>query len=139
MGHLWKRLDDFHHALGQAFPQPEQAEAAWIDSFERTLGRFSFAWVAEQDGEVRAFLLARLKRSSAFLSGVLVGEISDLYVDDSLRAQGVGAQLVELAVKHLHTQGVHSIEVQVLNGNDDGLVFWEKLGFIPELTQLRLK
>jgi ribosomal protein S18 acetylase RimI-like enzyme len=135
---LWTQYDSYHHSLGLAFPQPELAAAAWRASFERTLGRFSYLWVAEKDGFVAGFLLARLKRTPAFLGGVLVGEISDLYVSDSLRGQKVGSRLAVMAVDALRAQQVHSIEVQVLQRNTCALAFWQKQGFDAELTQVRL-
>ncbi len=138
-GELWTRLDAYHRSLGLAFAAPDEAAAAWIASFERTLGRFSFLWVAECQGRVGAFLLARLKRTPAFLGGVLIGEISDLYVAESLRGQKAATRLAELALAHLRSLQVHSIEVQVLQGNAGGLAFWQSLGFRPELVQLRLR
>lgn len=136
VGDLWARLDSFHRSLGLAFPEPQGAVQAWLDSFERTLGRFSFAWVAEVDGQICAFLLARVKRTPAYLGGVMVGEISDLYVDEALRGQRVGARLADMAVEHLQSLKVHSIEVQVLQKNDGALAFWQEMGFRPELVQL---
>jgi ribosomal protein S18 acetylase RimI-like enzyme len=135
---LWTQYDSYHHSLGLAFPQPEQAAAAWRASFERTLGRFSYVWVAEKDSIVAGFLLARLKRTPAFLGGVLIGEISDLYVSDSLRGQKVGSRLAAAAIETLRAQRVHSIEVQVLQRNTGALAFWQKQGFGVELTQVRL-
>jgi ribosomal protein S18 acetylase RimI-like enzyme len=135
---LWMQYDSYHHSLGLAFPQPELAAAAWRASFERTLGRFSYVWVAEKDGIVAGFLLARLKRTPAFLGGVLVGEISDLYVSDSLRRQKVGSRLAAAAIETLRAQRVHSIEVQVLQRNTGAMAFWQEQGFNAELTQFRL-
>ncbi len=139
VGRLWAKLDAFHRSLGLSFPQPEQAERAWLDSFERSLGRFSFVWVGEVDGSICAFLLARLKRVPAYLGGAMVGEISDLYVAEGLRGQKVGARLSAMAVEHLLSLNVQSIEVQVLEHNQGALSFWQEMGFQPELIQLRRK
>jgi GNAT superfamily N-acetyltransferase len=135
---LWVHLDNFHHELGLPFPAVEDGGTAWAASFERTLGRFSFLWVAEQEGEVCAFLLARLKRLPATLGGMLVGEISDLYVEEGLRGQKVGARLAGLAIERLRRENAHSIEVQVIWQNEEALAFWQAQGFQPELAQLRL-
>ncbi len=135
---LWVQYDSYHRSLGLAFPEPEQAASAWRASFERTLGRFSFVWVADQDGSICAFLLARLKRTPAFLGGVLVGEISDLFVAETLRGHKVGSRLAAAAVASLRSLQVHSIEVQVLQRNAVALAFWQELGFEAELTQFRL-
>lgn len=135
---LWGKLDSFHRQLGLAFPEAEEPQQAWIKSIQRTLGRFSFVWLAEQDGIPRAFLMGRYKRLPETLGGVFVGEISDLYVDESLRGQQVGARLVELAVANFRELDVHSIEVQIMAANEDALDFWYKHGFKDELTQVRM-
>jgi len=139
VSNLWEKYTDYHRRLGLVFIGPLEASSAWVNSFERTLGRFSFLWVAVGDGNIQAFLLARLKRIPAYLGGVMVGEISDLYVDESFRHLGLGTQLVRTATNFLKSQGVHSIEVQILTDNDGALTFWRKFGFQDELIQLRLK
>lgn len=134
---LWGELDAFHRELGFAFPEVDNANEKWIASFARTLGRFSFIWLAEKDEKIVAFLLARIKQSPAHLGNVQVGEISDLYVGEKLRKAGVGAQLVKLAMQMFDELEVHSVEVQILAGNDLGLDFWQKQGFGPDLSQVR--
>lgn len=137
LSELWTRLDDFHRSLGLTFPHTSDRGEKWLNSFSRTLGRFSFVWLTEKSGVPSAFLMARVKQSPLFLGGVQVGEISDLFVDESLRGAGVGAKLTELAMKKFSDLGVHSVEVQVLIGNEAGLDFWVKQGFEKDLTLVR--
>ena len=139
VSNLWGKYMDYHHGLGLAFEGPPDASSAWLNSFERTLGRFSFLWVAVGDGNILGFLLARLKRTPSYLGGVMVGEISDLYVDQTFRHLGLGMLLVRTATNYLKSQGVPSIEVQVLMNNEGALTFWRKFGFRDELILLRLK
>ncbi|MEX2160779.1 MAG: GNAT family N-acetyltransferase [Anaerolineales bacterium] len=134
VGTAWSHLQEFHQGLGLAFPVDSEK---WLASFQRTLGRFSFLWVVGEAGKPVAFLLARVKQSPAFLGGMQVGEISDLYVDESLRGSGAGTQLVEAAMRKLQELGVHSVEVQIQAGNEAGLDFWIKQGFKPDLTLVR--
>jgi GNAT superfamily N-acetyltransferase len=134
---LWQRLDDYHRSLGLAFPHVDKAAEIWADSFRRTLGRFSFLWLAEQGGVAHGFLMARVKQSPAYLGGLQVGEISDLYVSDELRGGGVASQLVAAALTKFRELGVHSVEVQVQAGNDGGLDFWRKRDFKTDLTLVR--
>lgn len=136
-GAAWFNLQEFHRSLGLAFPLPEDAAQKWLDSFQRTLGRFSFLWVIGPTSQVSAFLLARVKQSPAFLGAVQIGDISDLHVDESLRGSGAGTQLVEAAMHKFQELGVHSVEVQVQAGNDAGLQFWRKQGFHQDLTLVR--
>ena len=117
---LWGQLDRFHHELGMAFPKIQEADKKWQSSFERTLGRFSFLWVAELNSEISAFLLARIKQSPAYLGGLQVGEISDLYVAEEFRGQQIAEQLVSEALQKLQGLDLHSLEVQIQAGNDLG-------------------
>lgn len=136
-GAAWVKLQDLHRSLGLAFPLPANAAQIWLDSFQRTLGRFSFLWVVGELGTVGAFLLARMKQSPAFLGAVQVGEISDLYVDERLRGSGAGTRLVDTAMRKFQELGLHSVEVQVQAGNEAGLEFWLKQGFHNDLTLVR--
>lgn len=137
VGATWTKLQEFHRSLGLDFPLPADASQKWLDSFKRTLGRFSFLWVVGLTGQVDAFLLARVKQSPAFLGRVQVGEISDLYVDESLRGSGAGTRLVETAMRKFEELGLHSVEVQVQARNAAGLEFWVKQGFHQDLTLVR--
>jgi len=136
---LWHRLDAYHRGLGLAFPESQGAAEKWLASFKRTLGRFSFLWLAEVGGTAKAFLLARVKQSPPFLGSVQVGEISDLYVDEGLRGSGIGVRLVKIALKKFSELKVHSVEVQILARNDSGLDFWIKQGFERDLTLVRMR
>lgn len=134
---LWSELNTFHHSIGLQFPEGAEAGAEWVASFERTLGRFSFLWVAELEGSIQGFLLARLKRTPGYLGGVLVGEISDLYVSDEMRGMGAGKDLVATAFNELTKHDVHSIEVQVMIQNTNGLEFWKSMGFREDVLLVR--
>lgn len=134
---LWQQLDAYHRTLGLAFPIVEDAPQKWADSFQRTLGRFSFLWLAEQGGQPVGFLMARLKQSPAYLGAKQIGEISDLYVDPAARGGGVAAELVQAGMQKFAELNVHSVEVQIQAGNDRGLDFWHKHGFATDLTLVR--
>ena len=137
VGQLWNELNDYHHTVGLNFPAGDSVVEEWISSFERTLDRFSFLWVAEQKSVVRGFLLGRLKRTPAYLGGVMVGEISDLYLGEDLRGQGAGRQLVDAAVEKFEELNIHSIEVQIMAQNSAGLAFWKSLGFQNDVILVR--
>jgi ribosomal protein S18 acetylase RimI-like enzyme len=137
VGLLWCKLNNYHQSIGMHFQTDDSSVGSWLDSFTRTLGRFSFLWVAEQEGQVSAFLLGRLKKTPAYLGGVMVGEISDLYVSDDLRGQGIGKQLVSTAMQHFKNQSIHSVEVQIMSQNASGLAFWNSLGFQKDVILVR--
>jgi ribosomal protein S18 acetylase RimI-like enzyme len=64
--------------------------------------------------------------------------LSDIWIAEYARRLGVGEKLTQLAFDWLREQDVHSIELQVLEGNELGHNFFKRLGFSPELRQYRL-
>ena len=135
---MYEKLNTYFYEVGYLLPHPENVGDAWLDSFRRTRGRFSNVFVAEREGRLLGFILCRLKRLPTHMGGLLVGEVSDVWVETEARRSGAGEALVRAGLEWLHAQGVHSVEVQVLSENEGGLRFFESLGFKLELRALRL-
>ena len=93
---------------------------------------------AELDGGVVGFMLCRLKRVPAYMGGVLVGELSDMWIDSHARRMGIGDKLSRLAMEWMRSQGAHSIEIQVLRDNEASWKLYERMGFQLEFRVGRL-
>lgn len=91
------------------------------------------------DGGLDGFLTAQIKRLPPHLAAdrPKVGFISELFVRPDARRRGTGRALVEAAFDWFRRADVGSIELHVLVGNAGGRRFWEGLGFVPELLQMR--
>lgn len=134
----YEKLDALFRELNLHLPKPDDVGQAWLDSFQRTLGRFSNLWVAELDGEVVAFLLARVKRAPPFMGGVMVGELADEWVEPHARRMGIADKLCRFGFEWLREMEVHSVEIRILKGNHASWAMLEPMGFTPELTQYRV-
>jgi ribosomal protein S18 acetylase RimI-like enzyme len=135
---MYALLNDYFYRLGYRLPHPEDVGAAWLDSFRRTLGRFSNVFIAEVDGKVVGFILCRIKRVPQYMGGVLVGELSDMWILAEARRMGIGDQLSRLALDWLRAQGTHSVEIQVLRDNEASWKLYERMGFQYEFRAARL-
>lgn len=138
VGQMYLRLDAHYRQFSYHFPPVANAGELWLESFRRTLGRFSVLLVAELDGKLAGFTLGRLKRTPPYLGGHLAGEISDVWVEPAARGHGLGEALNLAAIEWLRQNGAHTVEAQVLFGNEPIWYLYEKLGFAPELRQVRL-
>jgi ribosomal protein S18 acetylase RimI-like enzyme len=110
----------------------------WLESFRRTLGRFSNIFIAELDGVVAGFMLCRIKRVPQYMGGVLVGELSDMWIIPEARRLGIGDKLSRLALDWLKAQSTHSVEIQVLKDNDASWKLYDRMGFQLEFRVARL-
>ena len=135
---MYAQLDEYLRGLTVKLPLPEDVGQVWLDSFERTLGKFSMLHIAEVDGEVVGFMLSRVLRVPPHYGGVLVGELTDMYIDPQARRMGIGHELSRLAINWLRDQGVHSVESQSVDGNEGSWRLYEKMGFYLELRQVRM-
>ncbi len=135
---FYTKLNEFFYQVGYRLPHPQNVGEVWLDSFRRTLGRFSRVDVAEIDGCVVGFMLCRIKRVPAYMGGVLVGELSDMWIEPEARRLGIGDKLSRLALNWLRQQGVHSVEIQVLRDNEASWKLYERMGFKLEFRVGRL-
>jgi ribosomal protein S18 acetylase RimI-like enzyme len=135
---MYTLLNDHFYKTGYRLPRPENVAQAWLESFQRTLGRFSQSYIAEIDGRVAGFILCRVKRVPLYFGGVLVGELSDMWIVPEARRLGIGDKLVRLAIEWERQQGVHSIEIQVLLENEASWRIFDRMGFKPEFRGARL-
>lgn len=65
--------------------------------------------VADRDGQVVGFLNLNLRPQ--LHHGGLVGTIDEMVVDNALRGGGIGARLVDAAIKHAADVGADAIDV----------------------------
>lgn len=135
---FYKYLNKYYQQTGYLLPCPENVSQLWLDSFVRTLGRFSILFVAEDKDKVIGFILSRIKRSPPYMGGVMVGELSDMWVVEEYRRFGVGRKLIVLGLDWVKAQKVHSVEVQIPVGIDASLRICESLGFIMDYRHIRL-
>ena len=134
----YESLNRFFHQFTYRFPEVENLGQVWVESYQRTLGRYSILYVAETAELLAGFCLGRIKRVAPYLGGVLVGELSDIWVEPDFRRAGLGAELSRLVFAWLKAQGVYSVEVQILEGNQPIWQLYESMGFHTELRQIRM-
>lgn len=66
-----------------------------------------------------------------------VGEIDSIYVEEHLRGQGVGSELMRRALAWLENKKVTAKIVSVMSGNEEALAFYRRFGFHPRTVLLQ--
>jgi len=128
-----------YQTVGYKLPIPKNVEQLWLESFQRTLGKYSQVYVAEQDGKILGFGLGRLRRLAPYQGGSLVGDYADLYIIKEARRLGLSKKLNDLMIKWFKDNGATSVEGQVLYKNDPSRQMLEAIGFKIEIIQMRLE
>jgi ribosomal protein S18 acetylase RimI-like enzyme len=138
---LWTEMYAHQQAHGMALPLRDDAAEVWKRQLSGRLDSpVSIVLVAPADeGKLLGFLAAQTKRLPPQFAAARpkLGFISELFVRPEARRRGAGRALVDAALAWFRRADVGSIELHVLVGNEHGRRFWEELGFVPELLQMR--
>jgi GNAT superfamily N-acetyltransferase len=140
---LWQAMYAHQRTHGMTLPLRDDAAEIWKRQLTGRLDSpVSVVLVAPAvtpgDG-LAGFLAAQIKRLPPHLAAdrSRVGFISELFVRPEARRRGTGRALVDAAFDWFRRADVGSIELHVLVGNAGGRRFWEQLGFVSELVQMR--
>ena len=127
-------------------------------SFRADPGEMYRGWLAKRATDPRSvFLVADAAgagepepRLAGFLIGTVEPEIGiykvreygfvhDVWVDERYRNEGIGRQLVTLAVERFGEIGVPQVRLDVLAGNDPARGLFAACGFRPAVTEMLLE
>lgn len=61
--------------------------------------------------------------------GGFEGLVTDLYIDAKYRGRGLGERALKVVDEHCRSQGISTVELQVVEDNEDAQAFYRKIGF----------
>jgi ribosomal protein S18 acetylase RimI-like enzyme len=123
--------------LGPVLPLVDGGATRWAHGVRAGLERFGRLCVATRDDEVIGFAHGQVKLTPEHQGALRVGLISHVYVAPAHRGIGQARALVQQLHDWFAAKEVHSVELQVVQGNTAALAFWHALGYTDELVQLR--
>jgi|SRR4051812_26272034 len=136
---IWAEAMDVHANLDPRFPLSSDASEAFTSYLREELANEnSFLFIAESNGRIIAYSLARIAKYPPVFDKRVYGYINDLMVTVSHRRQGVGTALFRSTADAIQAKGIDVLEVSVMPQNPMASSFWRKLGFRSRLETLRL-
>lgn len=132
---MYEEFADF----GVRIPLVVNGAQIWSETMSKLPNSIARVTVVAVGGALVGLVSGYCKKLPAHLGGLLVGEISYLYVKKEVRRMGVAKALVQDVEGWLEGLAVDSIEIQVLTENLAARGFWKRRGFVDELVQCRRK
>jgi ribosomal protein S18 acetylase RimI-like enzyme len=130
---MYSRMDE----LGLMLPLAPDGAGKWLQTVKNTAGKFSVLILARHGEEDVGFAHGMIKFLPDYLGGYPVGSITHVFVDNDFARSGIGRAMVNLLEEWFRAKKVHSVELQVITGNQVAQEFWKKLGYMEELQQYR--
>ncbi|MBD2100036.1 GNAT family N-acetyltransferase [Leptolyngbya sp. FACHB-261] len=122
-------------------PHPEQRYERWLG--KRVADERSVFLVAEnevsepgQPVALVAFLVAAIEREIPIYRLQEFGLIHELWVEPEYRNQGIGRELLLLAIKRLGQMGIKQIRLDVSVVNEPARRLYESCGFRPSTIEM---
>ena len=115
-------------ALNQRFNGGDRRPVAEIVKSMRTCSELIV--VAELDGKVVGFGCAQSFMSFCYRE--LLGEITEMYVEDSVRRKGIATSLIACLENHLKARGVTEVKVLTGRRNDAAIRTYENCSYVRD-------
>lgn len=94
--------------------------------------------VAELDGQLIASGSAKIKKSDSYLTHDYHSYLGFMYVAPEHRGKGVISLIMKSLMEWSKQKGVAEICLDVYHKNDAAIKAYEKIGFTPNLVEMRL-
>ncbi|NPD88550.1 MAG: GNAT family N-acetyltransferase [Asgard group archaeon] len=112
---------NFRFVLKSAFSDPSQT-----------------VYIALHEEEIVGFVYGYIKKHSGFFKKRTVAHVSDIAVKENYRRKGIGTALMRrFELDFARKNGVNGLSLYVHFNNEQGLNFYEKLGFDIKLASMR--
>ena len=130
----------FHEALDPAkygfLPNPEERYRRWLTT--RAVDGHSVFLVAEREKRLVAFLVGEVEREIPIYRVKEFGFVHDVWVEPEYRNEGIGRQLVMLAVEKFRAIGVTQVRLDTAGGNEGARKLFEACGFRVSVVEMLL-
>src|ERR1041385_4450908 len=93
--------------------------------------------VADDGGKVIGYLIAQKQRRPPIYHHTQVAYLSDSFVAESHRGQGILPRFLEELRTWCKQEGITAVDVQIFEGNKDAQQVYQHLGFTPYRVVLR--
>ncbi len=94
--------------------------------------------VAEEDGKLVGSGSARILEAKNYNNYAYYAFLGFMYVDPAFRGKGVNSRIIDELKQWANSKGLEEIRLQVYSENGSAIKAYEKVGFKPILTEMRL-
>jgi ribosomal protein S18 acetylase RimI-like enzyme len=108
-------------------PHPEERYRRWLT--QRADDPRSVFLVAQQEDKIVAFLIGTVEMEIPIYRVKQFGFIHDLWVEEEYRHEGIGRQIVMLAIERFKSLGVEQVRLDTAAANEPARKLFASCGF----------
>jgi GNAT superfamily N-acetyltransferase len=122
-----------------AWVPADDFELQWLDRFPALMADPNgMIWVADPgDGTLCGYCIGTLRRRPSLIGGELVANLDEIFVTDSHRSVGIGAQLLAACQNWAAAAGAVNLSLRLEAANEQAASFYLAHGFTVHARILR--
>ena len=136
---LHRLLADYHRRIDDYYKEGKDTADNFRlflqDMFARKDARVI---VAEDRGKLAGYFIGIIRASKPYVRHARTGRISDAFIRENYRHQGLGNMMFEHLKNWFKEHGIQHIELSVDVRNAAGIKAWRKYGFRDFMLKMRL-
>lgn len=135
---LWKQFATLREGLTKSKILNDDAADYFFGYATGLLARKdTLTLVAEEGAGIVGYLIAQKQRRPPIYHHTQVAYLSDSFVAESHRGQGILRQFMDEMKKWCKAEGITAVDVQIFEGNKEAQEVYRHLGFVPYRVVLR--
>ena len=137
---LLQQVNMVHHRLRPELFKPDTTKYS-EQELETLLGDESKPILVYDDGEVLGYTFCQITevKDDRLLQDRKILYIDDLCVDETARGKHIGSALFEFVRDYAKSIGCHAITLNVWEGNDSAIRFYQNMGMHPQKIGMEIK
>ena len=137
---LLHQVDMVHHRIRPDLFKPYTTKYS-EQELETLLGDESKPIFVYDDGEVLGYAFCQITevKDDRLLQDRKTLYIDDLCVDEAARGKHIGSALFAFVCDYAKSIGCHAIKLNVWEGNDSAIRFYQNMGMQPQKTGMEIK
>ena len=136
---LWGKLSDYHKNFDDYMMPSSYWKEYMREYFENDIDKQNrITFIAKNKNKYVGFIKAEIRTAPEMFGGFKTGYISEVFVNEDERGNGLALSLMEKAFEWFKTKDVESIRLNVNSQNIRAIRFYERLGFKEVNKTLRL-
>ena len=138
---IWEEVIDWHSTFDDDFTLDKNGKANFGFMISKAVHDPSqIVYVAKHRNVIIGFLYGYIKKHSGFFRTRNIAHISDIAIIKPWRRSGVGTALMDKFETHFARENeADELSLYVHSQNDEGINFYNKLGFGVKLLSMRKK
>ena len=119
-------------------PTIQDGDISYYDISEFIKNSDSEVFVVEENGQILASGVARIRGDRHYLKHKRIGYLGFMFVPEEHRGRGLNKLIVDALLDWCRDQGLDEIRLDVYQVNDPAIRAYEKAGFTKHLINMRM-